>query len=559
MSAIGSEIQTHGNSAPGASRTSARRHLVAESRPGAVYRRALGKMLPMLRRRFEPMPWSCDSIDNWLSERREPERLDEVLNASLALALACEAGVCETDAHTDSCISSSLVAWQLSLNVAGRPIGRGWRQDRLLISRFRTVLRILTESSKHAFSDFHKDLAAHLQWLDRHPSSRALVEVQRQCVLVQGALLTRNKSLLLAKRRSLGRALQWWERTRQRPRYAGHAQGSTLDDLSMIQHALQWQELEKPIEWLLGCFPLPGRSQAGDEQRRESPGVNIAHVVGMLGHEVLAARHDHANQQAITIRSAITTIDRDWALLPASTVARVAANMALTMVYASQPARAETPDETPEPAFHAIHDDGVVTIRGQSYCARVDSHRGGEVKILWDQTPLTEICGRIGAFRDGTMLTPLPCSSNTRLMIKPDRISIFGPLGTSTCVSESSYRRRIGLLRRVRIILARLGIRLRRRSGWLEALSSEFSHCDRFRREILFHADAVRIRDIVSCRVACEAVVVPERFMPGGDARSADGGSGDICRAAAGGRYVEMLREFRSDGSRSGRSCRSTG
>jgi hypothetical protein len=471
--------------------------------------------------------------------------------AAVAIGLLAES----TDDRPDAsllreCVRTSLIQWQLFLNVDGRPTHRLLRRSPLQAVTAGLIIQLMNETTGFQTDMLLSDIERHIRWLITRPRQTPWIEAATICALTDGALLIRDGSLLREGRRRLKSLLKQQDDEGWFPERGGADIGRlslTVDALARVFHLNGWDELTEPLERMMrflrpfvhsngtigGCYSSCGTAFL-------SPyGVELLAPV-MSDAAVLASVCRQRYQRLSAER--FSSWHDDLCTLLAPRIAMTATGVAATLPTPCSDA-CEVKPHTYFP------NAGLSIFVTDAYHAVVGGNSGGALHVTWrpggtclEEPGLTVISPR-GTRTSGRW------SYATQVRVTSSSVTSSGILRRP---QRDRGRRRGPLRRWIRRIGWKKapGSRARNaaRNDLPEATSRRLARA-RFSREITLEDDLIRIRDTVRCRLHCQAILCCSMSGPDAD-RFVDRSSGNARTSKPifvdGGKSVEITRLYRS-------------
>ncbi len=516
----------------------------------SVYRVAASACLPRLLRMLEPSPWFDEARPR---ERRGGDggaQLYRRQAATLAIGLLTELdGELHGDQYLRAQVRAALILWQLTLRGDGQPACRSLRRGPGQPAVAGMVIRLLAETSGSQTEALLDDIARHLEWLVRRPPQSSWLEAELICAMADGALLVRDPSLLKRARVRLRGLLTRQDEEGWFPEHGGADLGRlslTLDALARAYRQNNWEELAGPLK--RACrfmlhFVHPDDSYGGCYS---SCGTGFLSPYGV---ELLAPIFAEAATLAMVARRRCVRFADER--LPAWHD-DLGAVMGPRLVLAATVAPPHLPDDgaLPHEVVGRTHfaNAGLSVFVTDAYQAIVGGRQMSALHVTW----------RTGgpALDDPGVTVVYPHKFRTSCgrarhgyrQVTAQSVTAQGVLKTSGCKSG-----------RWRRWFKRLTHRGESTPGGKSrglAIQGERSPPpdyrrlarDWYRREIVFQDDTIRIRDVVRCRLPCQAVVC-QASSPDESERLNDR---DLANRTArppiivgGGRTVEIIRVYR--------------
>ena len=473
-----------------------------------VYTATARAALPRLRHYLDE-PSLFEGNVRAIRRAAHPEVMNRRLSAAIAVGmmLGHDSDVRGNELLYD-CVRRSLIYWQLSLRYDGRPV-----YPRAAIRHWHAVNADLVVQLLNETSTFHSvmlldDVGRHLRWLAATPRHTPWVEAALISALADGALIVRDVELLRFGRSRLAALL----RIQNEEGWFAEQGGADLGRLSCVVDSLArlhahhgWKEVASPIRrsirFLFSFMPPNGRI-GGCISSCETE------LLGPYGVEIMASTVPEAASlaRAARLQSAGRTQDnfRGWH-------DHLVVAMAPRIVAASTvaPLRLPVGAEWPWATNRHLHfpESGLSVHTTDSYHAVVASRRGGAVFVTW----------RSGAppLADAGIVVACPHST---------RRSIYGWPQHEPRVSEESVFCESILKRSGRSRKSELRQEAREaeqhassggskdRDGSIKSVRGFLSRhgglaYDTCTREIHFHEKTISIRDVVQCRLPCQAIL----------------------------------------------------
>lgn len=519
MSSIDGQTVLDDASAPPATATTERPSAVAvdlaQKSPESVvdcelpaYTAAARSALPRLRHFLEE-PSHFGGNVRLIRRAATPETMYRRLSATSAIGMMLEhdPAVRGNELLKDG-VRRSLIHWQMSLLCDGRPFHRRAESRHWHMVTADLVAHLLNETSIFHDAMLLDDLGRHLRWLASGPRSAPWVEAALVNAMATGALIVRDVGLLGFARTRLTALLAGQDEEGWFPERGGADLGRlsfVVDSLARLYAHHGWQEVLPPIErairFLFSFMPPDGRmggcfSSCGTE------------FVSPCGLEIMASKIPEAATLASSARQRCTQWIHDrFAHWSDETVAVMAPRIvaASTAAVRRLPVGADWPWSTNR-HFH-FPKAGLSVHVSNAYHAVVAARRGGALHVTW----------RSGA-------APLVDAGIVVVCAHSTRTSSSGRLRRRPNVSERSMLCE-NILTRGERTHDPVSDRAGRETGQMSALdhrgdgpsSMKPAHWsagrvgdlayDTSSREIRFDDETVTIRDVVRCRLPCQAVI----------------------------------------------------
>ncbi len=507
-----------------------------------AYTAAARSALPRLRHFLEE-PAHFGGNVRLIRRAATPETMYRRLSAASAVGMMLEhdPAVRATELLTD-CVRRSLIHWQTSLCYDGRPFHHRDTSRRWHVVNADLVAHLLNETSIFHDAMLLDDVGRHLRWLAAGPRNAPWVEAALVNAMATGALIVRDVELLGFARTRLAALLAGQNEEGWFPERGGADLGRlslVVDSLARLYAHHGWQEVMPPIErairFLFSFIPPDGRmggcfNSCGTE------------FVSPYGLEIMASKVPEAATLASSARQqcAQWTHDRfgHWS---DATVAVMAPRIVAASTAAARrlPVGADWPWAT-NPHFH-FPKAGLSVHVTDAYHAVVAARRGGALHVTWRSgaAPLVD-AGIVVVFAHSTRT-----SSSGRLRRRPT-------VGERSILCENILKRgerahdpvSDGAGRETGHMSALDdrgdGSSSMRPARWSAGRVGDLAY-DTSSREIRFDDETVAIRDVVRCRLPCQAVVCQLPHAGASDPATTE-------RApiyVAGGKHVTIERRYR--------------
>ena len=528
----------------------------ASAPDSSLYLEAARACLPRWLQIVGPAPWLGQDRNSRLERARTSTCYRQQLT-TLAIGLLCEYDDRHrNDAYLHECVRTSLIGWQLSLRCDGRPADRRARQSPLHSAIVALVVQLLTDTARFQTDVLLDDIERHIKWLAKRPSQTPWLEATAISALVDGALLVRDTSLLTDARRRLQVLLSRQDDEGWFPDCGGVDVGRlslTVDALARIQHHGGLEDLTRPLQKALGFllhFVHPDGSVGGCYGSRETA------FLSPYGVELLAPDFTDAAALALVARrqcrrfatDRLPTWNDDLCALLGSRIALAAAHAS-----AELPASCRYPCDTiGRTEFQSAR---LSIFSTDAYHAVVAGRKGGSLHVTWRSgKPNLEDPGVIAIFPHKTLTTGR-WSSSTRQRVSESTVTSSGVLrrppqfpGFKTALDQRATMPPCGWIRRTRFEEPQPSASADRKDDHRKRIDPNRLTHDRFRREITFGDDWIRIRDRVLCRLPCRTIVCqsppPGRANVYVDRIVADQSNREPI-FVEGGRNVEITRVYR--------------
>ena len=516
----------------------------------SVYRAAAFACLPRLLRMLEPFPWFDKAYSRRSRGRDGDSELYRRQAATLAIGLFTELDRdLRDDQYLREQVRAALIRWQLTLRGDGRPAHRSLRRGLGHAAIVGMVVQLLTESSGFQTETLLDDVARHLEWLIRRPPQSSWLEAELICAMAEGALLVRDPSLLTRARARLHDLLARQDEEGWFPERGGADPGRlslTLDALACAYRQNNWAELAGPLQ--RACrfmlhFVHPDGSYGGCYS---SCGTGFLSPYGV---ELLAPEFAEAAVLATVARRRCIRFANER--FPAWHDDLYAV-MGPRLVLAATAAPSQLPDDVslPHEVVGRTHfaNAGLSVFVTDAYQAIVGGRQMSALHVTWrngepalDDPGVTVVYPR--KFR-----TSCGRHRHDHTQVTAQAVTVQGVLENSGDKS-----------RRWRRLFAGFAHRSKWTSGgknpvsMVRAKGSPPPDCRRlardwYRREIVFQEDAIRIRDVVRCRLPCQAVVCQASLPEDNEGLVDRDPAGRVGRPpiiVGGGRSVEIVRVYR--------------
>lgn len=496
-----------------------------------------------------PAPWLDVGATETCRERGAASSQSREQAATLGIALLNEAGADPpAREYLHECVRASLTRWQLTLQSDGRPAPRS-RRSSLHGVTAGFVVQLLSETTGHQTGELLADLDRHLHWLAQRRAASPWIEAATIGALADGALLVRDRGLLDQAKKRLAALLTVQDEEGWFPERGGADVGRlslTVDVLARLYRHNGWEELDTPLQRALAFlahFVHPDGTVGGCYG---SCGTGFLSPYGV---ELLAETHPAAASLAAFRRDCYDHAD-------ASHVGRWHDDLCavlgprLALAASVTPKAPLAPSPLPCDGYgrtHFRHAD-LSIFSTPAYYAVVGGRSGGSLRVTWRDRAPGLIAPGVTVLFARRVRTSARCSRRNRVRAEKARVTVGGKLRKPVHEKASRWR---GLFRRLRgvarsetvappVDLARTPAAGQPRDRSVTA--------DRFQREIQFEADAIRIRDVVECRLPCQTIVC--QSLPTGDAgRMIEDPVAQGLQQPPifidGGRYVRIARVYR--------------
>lgn len=473
-----------------------------------VYTATARAALPRLRHYLDE-PSLFDGNVYAIRRGATPEAMNRRLSAAIAVGamLGHDPDLRENELLYD-CVRRSLIYWQLSLRHDGRPVfpradTRHWHALNADL-----VVQLLNETSTFHNVMLLDDVGRHLKWLAATPRHTPWVEAALISALADGALIVRDVELLRLGRSRLAALLPIQNEEGWFPEQGGADLGRlslVVDSLARLHAHHGWKDVASPIRrairFLFSFMPPNGRI-GGCFNSCETE------LLSPYGVEIMASTVPEAVPlaRAARLQSAECTRDNFCGWHDDLVVA-----MAPRIVAASTVAPSHLPlgAECPWATNSHLHfpESGLSVHTTDSYHAVVASRRGGAVFVTW----------RSGAppLADAGIVVACPHSTRRSICGWPrheprvNEESVF-----CESILKRSSRSRKSELRQVGREAGRHSSSDggKDRDGSIKRTRGFFSRHgglahDTCTREIHFHEKTISIRDVVRCRLPCQAIL----------------------------------------------------
>lgn len=473
-----------------------------------VYAATARAALPRLRHYLDE-PSLLEGNVRAIRRAANPEAVNRRLSAASAVGmmLGHDPDVRGNELLSD-CVRRSLIYWQLSLRYDGRPVypradTRHWHAVNADL-----VVRLLNETSTFHNVMLLDDVGRHLKWLAATPRHTPWVEAALISALADGALVVRDIELLRFGRSRLAALLRMQNEEGWFPEQGGADLGRlscVVDSLARLHAHHEWKEVASPIRqairFLFSFMPPNGRI-GGCVNSCETE------LLSPYGVEIMASTVPEAASlaRAARLQSARCTHDNFGGWHDDLVVAMAPRIVAASTVAPSRlPVGAEWPWAT-NSHFH-FPESGLSVHTTDSYHAVVASRRGGAVFVTW----------RSGAapLADAGIVVACPHSTRRSICGWPQhgpRVSEKSVFCES--ILKPSGRSRKSELRHVGREAERPSstdggkdrdVSIKNTRGFLSRHSG-LAH-DTCTREIHFDQKTISIRDVVRCRLPCQAIL----------------------------------------------------
>ena len=473
-----------------------------------VYTAAARSALPRLRQFLEE-PSHFGGNVRLIRRAATPETMYRRLSATSAIGMMLEHDptVRGNELLNDG-VRRSLIHWQMSLRCDGRPFHRRAESRRWHAVNADLVAHLLNETSIFHDAMLLDDVGRHLRWLAAGPRSAPWVEAALVNAMATGALILRDLELLGFARTRLAALLAGQDEEGWFPERGGADLGRlsfVVDSLARLYAHHGWQEVLPPIErairFLFSFMPPDGRmggcfNSCGTE------------FVSPYGLEIMASEVPEAATLASSARQRCTQWIHDrfghWS---DETVAVMAPRIVAASTAAARrlPIGADWPWAT-NPHFH-FPKAGLSVHVTDAYHAVVAVRRGGALHVTWRSgaAPLVD-AGIVVVCAHSTRT-----SSSGRLRRRPN-------VGERSILCENILKRgerahdpfSDGAERKASHMSALDdrgdGPSSMRPARWSAGRVGDLAY-DTSSREIRFDDETVAIRDVVRCRLPCQAVV----------------------------------------------------
>jgi hypothetical protein len=510
----------------------------------SVYRMAARELLPYWLRAAGQAPWLRLHHKNRLNGRSASTWHREQL-AALAIGLLTEFDArYRNEGFLHEWVRTSLIRWQLSLGTDGRPVGRRQRRDPLHGAVAASVIQLLADTSSFQTGLLLADVERHMTWLAKRRYDTPWLEASAVCALADGALISRDTSLLTRARARLRRLLacqdeEGWFRDPSGPDVGRLS--LIVDALARVHRQTGWEEVADPLRKALRFllhFVHPDGSVGGCYNAGQTP------FFSPYGVELLASDVPDAAALALVARRQCARLAEgcppawpdDPVLLMGSRVALAAAHASATL-SATYQYPCDTVGTTRFP--HA----GLTIFSTRAYHAVVSGLKGGAFHATWrDDGARLEDAGVMVAFARRT-LTSNRWDLRTRQIVSDSAVTCGGVLRR---VSEGDPPRRRPIGAWVRRLVH--PDRHEPSTSGPDDRKRGLAH-DRFCRSITFGEDSIRIRDSVRCRLPARAIVC-QSAPPGPASLGIEQGATHLDMREPllleGGRDVEITRVYRN-------------
>ena len=475
-----------------------------------VYRDGARLCLERLVRMMGPAPWLDRQPHSTLAEGKSASALYRRQAATLAIALVAENDHrVDTDGYLRECVRTSLIRWQLSLRGDGRPAERRLRRCPLHGAVAGLTTQLLAETSGYQTELLLDDLASHMMWLARGRRRTPWLEATIICALADAAVVVRDLSLLNGARRRVKDLLDRQDPEGWFPERSGADVGRlslTIDALARLYHQNGWEELLEPLTRacrLMLHFVHPDGLVGGCYS---SCGTAFLSPYGV---ELLAPTIVEAASLALVARKrcarmlaeGIPSWHDDLLAIMGPRMA-LAAPVAPPDLYSDAVLPCRSKGHTHFPGA------GLAIYSTDEYYAVVGGRNGGALYVTWrDGTPGLDEPGVTVVFPRATRCAGRR-DRHAYTQVTPSSTTSQGILEIPTGVPRRGWRRLVSsILRLFRSSpTAREGMPPKSGQSPVPADRRPITH-DRYRREIAFEDDTIRIRDAVQCRLPCQAII----------------------------------------------------
>ncbi len=429
--------------------------------------------------------------------------------AALAAGITCEVDdAWDANAYLEECIRASLIGWQLSLRASGRPSRGAARRHPLQGAMTGAVIRLLDHTSRFQTPSLLGDLECHLTWLAKRRYRQPHHEASTVCALADGATMVRDTHLLdIAKRRLAvllaSQTLEGW--FGDGTSFSAAKTGEIVDGLARIHAEHDWDELVDPIRRalrFLAFFTTPDKTFVGYRDADSDA------FLSPYGVELMAPTLTEAAALACVARAQCATAMQGHAgTWHDDLCVTLGSRIALAAMCASRELRDTTPQTHHEPGPAFLAGAGIAVFNTPAYHAIVDTRHGGALVVTWrnEQPPLID--GGVAVEFAHASRTSGSSAPHTGRWINDRGLMIEGCLRSTTGRPHELWRRLASWMRFRPHHAASIS-----RGSSVRQTEHKTGICtrlarDRFRREITFGADTVRIRDTVDCRLPCHTVL----------------------------------------------------
>ena len=523
--------------------------LISNTPDPSVYRQATYACLPRLRQLMGSAPWFDVESRRALDEQAAARAMYKRQAVTLALALLADTngGVDEGD-YLRECVRASLIRWQLSLRGDGRPARRRLRRSPLHGAIAGLVAQLLTETHGHQTAVLLQDMASHLTWLTRQRRRMPWLEATTICAMADSAVIVRDLPLLKNARLRLKDLLEQQDREGWFPEEGGADVGRlslTIDALARLYRQNDWEELREPLaracELMLRFVHPDGRIGGC----YSSCGTAFLSPYGV---ELLAPIIAEAAPLArVARRRCVHLLAGGFAGWHDDLLAVMGSKLALAAVVAppALPAGPDLPCQTNGQA--RFPNAGLSIFATDAYHAVVSGLNGGALHVTWRTgEPVLDDPGVTVVFphrvRSSNRWHPRTCTHLTAVSVTSRGI-LQAPVGSAPrgWYGITAFRRR-----NESRPVERDDFTSPPGQGQVPAERRRLAH-DWYRREITFGDNTIRIRDVVHCRLPCQAVICQSPPASRVDRlvdADAPGMSARPPLFVEGGRKVEILRTY---------------